>query len=128
MPIIYIGGHMEVRLHKQATTTLKIREEIQKSNLKSINAITTKYGISWLTANKWRKRESIFDKSSRPHKLNLTLTKEEEDLILFERKQKKLSCEDIYCVLKDKIPNLYPVKVWRTVKRHGLWEHLQRNL
>lgn len=32
----------------------------------------------------------------------------------------RLSCEDIYCVLKDKIPNLYPVKVYRCVARNGL--------
>jgi len=111
---------MEVRLHKNAVTTLKIREEIKKSKLRSINAIAKKYHISWYTAKRWKERDDIYDKSSRPHKLNTTLTKEEEDLILFERKQKKLSCEDIYCVLRDKIPHLYPVKVWRTVARNGL--------
>ncbi len=70
-----------------------------------------KYNIGWHTAKRWKEREDTIDRTSRPHKLNTTLLSEQEDLILFERKQKKLSCEDIYCVLKDKIPNLYPVKV-----------------
>ncbi|MBA2123997.1 hypothetical protein B9J78_03570 [bacterium Unc6] len=108
---------MEIRLHKNATT-LKIRDEIKKSKL-SINALATKYNIGWHTAKRWREREDIQDRTSRPHKLNITLTKEEEDLILFERKQKKLSCEDIYCILKDKIHNLYPMKVYRCVARNG---------
>ncbi|MEM4368656.1 MAG: integrase core domain-containing protein [Candidatus Anstonellales archaeon] len=110
---------MEVRLHKKARTTLEIRKEIKESK-ESIYALAKKYNLHYYTVKKWKERENVLDKSSRPHKLNITLNKEQEDLILFERKQKKLSCEDIYCVLKDKIPNLYPVKVWRTVARAGL--------
>jgi transposase-like protein len=50
----------------------------------------------------------------------VTLKKEEEDLILFERKQKKLSTDDVYCALMEKIPNLYPMKVYRCLKRNNL--------
>lgn len=81
---------MEVRLHKNATTTLKIREEIRKSK-ESIYALAKKYNLHYDTVKKWKLREDIMDKSARPNKLNTILTKEEEDLILFERKQKKLS-------------------------------------
>jgi len=111
---------MEIKLHKMATTTLRIRGEIQRSKLKSINAIAKRYNISWPTAKRWKERNSIYDKSSRPYKLRTTLTKEDEDLIIFERSKKKLSLDDIYCALRDKIPNLYRMKVYRCLKRHNL--------
>ena len=110
---------MEVRIHKNATTTLKIQDVIQKSKL-SINALAKKYNLTWNTVKKWKKRDNIFDESSRPNKLNTTKTLEEEDLIIFERSKKKLSLDDIYCVLRDKIPNLYRMKVYRWIMRHNL--------
>lgn len=113
---------MEIKLHKNATTTLKKRERIKVCKLTSINAIAKKFNISWDTAKRWKERDSLQDKSSMPDKLNTTLSKQEEDLILFECKQKKLSCEDIYCVLRERIPKLYPMKVWRCVVRNGLGE------
>ena len=110
---------MEIKLHKNATTTLSIREAIKKSSL-SINAIAKKYNLSWNTVKKWKERDDIQDKSSKPDKLNITLTKQEEDLILFLRKHKKLSPDEIYCALQDKISNLYPMKVYRWLRRHNL--------
>ena len=58
--------------------------------------------------------------SNQPHKLNTTLTKEQEELICFERKQFKKAVEDIFFTLEDKIPNLYPMKIYRCLKRHNL--------
>lgn len=52
---------MEVRLHKNATTTLSIREEIKRSKLKSINAIAKKYNISWYTAKRQKERDPKVD-------------------------------------------------------------------
>jgi len=110
---------MQVRLHKNSRTTLAIRQEIQDSPL-SAYALAKKYGITWETANKWKKAESMEDKSSRPYKLNTTLTPAEEDLICFERKQFKKTIEDIFFTLEDKIPKLYPMKIYRCLKRYGL--------
>jgi transposase InsO family protein len=110
---------MQIRLHKNATTTLAIRQEIRKSSL-SAYALAKKYGISPTTAQRWKKADNLEDKSSRPHKLNTTLTPEQEELICFERKQFKKTIEDIFFTLEDKIPNLYPMKVYRCLKRHGL--------
>lgn len=60
------------------------------------------------------------DKSSRPEKLRISLTREQEDLILFERKKLKKSIEEIYLTLEGVIPNLYPVKIFRCLVRYGL--------
>jgi transposase InsO family protein len=110
---------MEIKLHKNATTTLAIRKAIKESPL-SAYALAKKYGISQTTAQRWKRAISLEDKSSRPHHLNTTLTPEQEDLICFERKQFKKTIEEIFFALEDKIPNLYPMKIYRCLRRYGL--------
>jgi Integrase core domain. len=110
---------MYLRIHKNARVSFALRKEIQESN-DSINSLALKYGLSWKTVKKWKERESIEDKSSRPHRLRISLTKEEEDLILFERKKFKKTVEEIYFSLNDKVPNLYSLKIYRCLVRYGL--------
>ncbi|MBU4298823.1 DDE-type integrase/transposase/recombinase [Patescibacteria group bacterium] len=107
------------KLHKNAKTNYSIRKEIKESNL-SVSALAEKFHISWLTAKKWKERASLEDKSSRPDKIRTTLTEKEEDLILFERKKFKKTVDEIYLTLEKDIPNLYPQKVYRCVRRYGL--------
>jgi transposase-like protein len=110
---------MQVRLHKNSRTTLAIRQEIKNSPL-SAYALAKKYGLAWETAKKWKERDAFEDKSSRPHKLNTTLTPAQEELICFERKSFKKTIEDIFFTLENKIPNLYPMKIYRCLKRYDL--------
>jgi len=110
---------MQVKIHKNAKTTPSIRTEIQQSYLSSY-AIAKKYNISWSTAKKWKYSGSIEDKSSRPHVLQTDLTQAQIDLILFERKQYKKTIEDIYFTLSSEIPNLYPMKIYRVLKRYAM--------
>ena len=56
---------MYLRIHKNARVSFALRKEIQESN-NSINSLALKYGLSWKTVKKWKERESIEDKSSRP--------------------------------------------------------------
>lgn len=107
------------KLHKNAKTNYSIRQEIMASR-ESISVIAKRFNISWSTANKWKKRTAVYDKSSRPDKLRTSLTNKEEDLILFERKKFKKTVDEIYLTLEKDIPNLYPQKVYRCVKRYGL--------
>ena len=110
---------MEIKQHKNARTTLAIRQEIKNSK-ESIYALAKKFNLSWNTVKKWKESKSLEDKSSRPHRLRTTLTKEQEERICFERKQYKKSIEDILFTLKDEIPNLYQMKIYRCLRRHGL--------
>lgn len=110
---------MQVKLHKNAKTTLAIRAEIRNSK-ESIYSLAKKFNLAWGTVKRWKFSESLEDKSSRPHKLNTTLTLEQEELICFEREQFKKTVEDIFFTLEDKIPNLYPMKIYSCLKRHGL--------
>lgn len=107
------------KLHKNAKTNYSIRKEIKESDL-SLSALAERFNISWLTAKKWRERTSVEDKSSRPDKIRTTLSDNEEDLILFERKKFKKTVDEIYLTLEKDIPNLYPQKVYRCVRRYGL--------
>lgn len=110
---------MQIKLHKNAKTTLAIRKAIKDSK-ESIYALAKKFNLSWKTVKRWKNADSLEDKSSCPKKLNTTLTKDQEELICFERKQFKKSIDDIYISLSDKIPNLYPMKIYRCLKRYGL--------
>ena len=110
---------MMQKLHKNAKTNYSIRKEIKESDL-SISVLAKKFNISWLTAKKWKERTTVEDKSSRPNKTRTTLSLKEEDLILFERKKFKKTVDEIYLTLEKGIPNLYPQKVYRCVRRYGL--------
>ncbi len=107
------------KLHRNAKTNYSIRKEIKESDL-SVSALAERFNISWLTAKKWKGRSNIEDKSSRPDKIRTTLSEKEEDLILFERKKFKKTVDEIYLTLEKDIPNLYPQKVYRCVRRYGL--------
>jgi len=110
---------MQVKLHKNARTTLAVRQAIQASPL-SAYALAKMYHLNWETVKRWKTAESLEDKSSRPHKIRTDLTVEQEDLICFERKQFKKTIEDIFFALEGKINKLYPMKIYRCLKRHGL--------
>ncbi|MCC5974942.1 MAG: hypothetical protein JJT81_12930 [Rubellimicrobium sp.] len=64
---------MLISLHKQATTTPKIRAAIQAST-EPAWMVAERYGISEQTVWKWRNREDVHDRSHTPHKLQTTLT------------------------------------------------------
>lgn len=110
---------MHLKLHKNARTTLAVREAIKNSQ-KSVYALAQQYHLNWGTVKKWKFSEHIEDASSRPHKLNTTLTQWQEDVILFERRQFKKTIEEIFFALEDKIPDLYPMKIYRCLRRYGL--------
>jgi len=97
------------KLHKNAKTNYAIRLAIRQSS-ESVLSLAQKYHLSWQTVKKWRKRENVEDKSSRPHKLRISLTQEQEDLILFERKKFKKTVEEIFFSVEGIIPNIYPSK------------------
>ncbi len=56
-------------------------------------------------------------KSSRPNKINTTLTKDQEDMILFERKQYKKALNEILFIFKGRIPGLYPIEDLPVLKK-----------
>jgi endoglucanase Acf2 len=72
---------MSYQIHPQARTTPKVREEIKNSSL-SAAQLAKKYNITLPTSQKWKLRESVEDRSHRPHKINTTLSEEQELIVV----------------------------------------------
>jgi uncharacterized protein YjcR len=94
---------MIIKLHKNAKTSFALRKEIKESP-GSTNYLALKYGLAWRTVKKWKSRDTIEDKSSRPHKLRISLNQEQEDLILFERKKFKKTVVRYSFLLRGRFP------------------------
>ena len=85
---------MLISLHKQATTTPKIRAAIQAST-EPAWLVAERYGISEQTVWKWRKRDSIHDRSHTPHQLRTTLTPAQEAVAVSLRRTLLLPLDDL---------------------------------
>ncbi|RKH83159.1 helix-turn-helix domain-containing protein, partial [Corallococcus praedator] len=59
---------MLIHLHKQATTTPKVRAAIQASD-EPASALAERFGTTEQTVYEWRHRESVHDRSHTPHRL-----------------------------------------------------------
>jgi DNA-binding transcriptional regulator YiaG len=57
---------MLIQLHKQATTTPKVRAAIQSSN-EAASVLAERFGTTEQTVYKWRPRDSVQDRSHTPH-------------------------------------------------------------
>lgn len=90
------GGEpiMLISLHKLATTTPKIRATIRASPEPAL-MVAERYGNSEQTVWKWRKRDSVHDRSHTPHRLQTTLTPAQEAVAVAMRKSLLLPLEDL---------------------------------
>ena len=68
---------MLISLHKQATTTPRVRALIQAST-EPAWVLAERYGTTAQTIWKWRKRGTVQDLSHTPHRLQTTLTPSQE--------------------------------------------------
>lgn len=68
--------------HANATTNVRLRNEISQSNLTNLQ-LSEQYGVSQNTISKWKKRTDFKDKSSRPETIHYALS-ELEILIAVE--------------------------------------------
>jgi transposase-like protein len=64
---------MLISLHKQATTTPKVRAAIQQSE-EPAWVLADRFGTTEQTIYKWRHRDSVQDRSHPPHRQQTTLT------------------------------------------------------
>jgi transposase-like protein len=85
---------MLISLHKQATTTPKIRAAIQAST-EPAWMVAERYGISEQTVWKWRGRDDVHDRSHTPHRLQTTLTPAQEAVAVALRKALLLPLDDL---------------------------------
>ena len=91
---------MEVRLHKNATTTPARRAAIQASN-KSVRELAREFGVSEDTIRRWRKRTSTEDRSHTAHRLSTTLTPAQEAVVVALRRTLWLPLDDLVVITRE---------------------------
>ena len=85
---------MLIHLHKQATTTPKVRAAIQAS-VEPASALAARFGTTGQTVYKWKHRDSVHDRSHTPHRLQTTLTPAQEAVAVVLRKTLLVSLDDL---------------------------------
>ena len=91
---------MLIHLHKQATTTPKVRASIQAST-EPASALAERYGTTEQTVYKWKHRDGVHDRSHTPHRLQTTLTPAQEAVAVVVRKTLLVSIDDLLAVVRE---------------------------
>jgi len=111
---------MLISLHKQTTTTPKIRAEIQASD-EPAWIMAERCGISEQTVWKWRKRDSVQNRSHTAHRLQTTLTPAQEAVAVALRKTLLVSLDDLLAVVREFLnPSASRSGLDRCLLRHGV--------
>ena len=106
--------------HANAKTTARVRKEIQESNEKN-TVLASRYHVNIKTIIKWKAANGVEDRKSGPRNPKSTvLTELEENIICEFRRLTKFSLDDVFIVLKDKIPALTRSNLHRCLVRNNL--------
>lgn len=106
-------------LHNNATTNKVQRKEIQESTLKNFE-LADRYGVSERTVSKWRNRTNTEDRTSRPKRINYSLTQGEQGLVVAVRRMTWITGDDIVEILGKFVPLINRTNCYRTLKRHNV--------
>jgi transposase InsO family protein len=111
---------MNIRLHKNATTTPARRAYIQSSPL-SVAALAAELNVSEDTIRRWKGRDSVEDRSHTAHRLQTTLTPEQEAVVIALRQTLRLPLDDLLVVTREFLnEGASRSGLSRLLKRHGL--------
>ncbi|MEO5344272.1 MAG: DDE-type integrase/transposase/recombinase, partial [Gammaproteobacteria bacterium SHHR-1] len=111
---------MSYQIHPQARTTPLVRKEIQHS-AQSQRELAVAYGVSKQTIHKWKNRDSVEDRSHRPHHLNTTLTPDQETVVIELRKAFLLPLDDLLVIAREFInEGVSRSGLARCLSRHGV--------
>ena len=111
---------MLISLHKQATTTPRVRAGIQAST-EPAWVLADRYGTTEQTIWKWRKRDHVQDRSHTPHRLQTTLTPAQEAIAVSLRRSLLLPLDDLLAVVREFLnPDVSRSGLDRCLRRHGV--------
>lgn len=111
---------MLIHLHKQATTTPKVRAAIQASD-EPASTLADRFGTTEQTVYQWKHRESVNDRSQTPHRLQTTLTAAQEAVAVALRTTLLVSLDDLLSVVREfRNPNASRSGLNRCLRRHGV--------
>jgi len=100
---------MLIHLHKQATTTPRVRAAIQESDEVGM-LLAECFGVTPQKIYKWRKRGSVEDLSHTLHRLQTTLTHAREAVAVALRKTLLVSLDDLLAVAREPDPSRRPCR------------------
>ncbi len=110
---------MKQTYHSNAMTNIHIRCEIKTSNL-PMEQLAEKYRVSENTISKWKGREHLYDRSSRPHTIYYSLSDIEQEIIKSIRRSSWLPLEEITEMAQQVNQSASRSAVYRTLASVGL--------
>ena len=111
---------MLIHLHKQATTTPKVRAAIQASDAPA-SVLAERFGTTEQTVYKWKHRDSVHDRSHTPHRLQTTLTPAQEAVAVVLRRTLLVSIDALLAVVREFLtPQVTRSGHDRCLRRHGV--------
>ena len=105
--------------HSNATTNIRLRSEINKSNLPN-NILAEKYGVSKNTICKWKNRKNFKDKSSKPFIIHYSLSDLDMLIAVQLRVLTWWALDEITEAINIKEPEKIRSAVYRTFVREGI--------
>lgn len=115
-----------MKIHSQARTTPKIREEIHASKgIMTIDEAVAHFNVSRSTIIKWRSRDSFEDRSHRPHTSHTALSPIQEEIVVQIRRSLLLVLDDLLVLVRETMkPDMTRSSLIRLLKRQGV-NHLK---
>ena len=110
---------MKQMYHSNSTTNVRLRSEINKSNL-SYRELSLRYAVSENTINKWKNRKYFTDKSSRPKTIHYSLSELEMLIAVKLRSITWWSLDEITEAVNPDEPEKMRSAVYRTFVREGI--------
>ena len=110
---------MKQEYHSNAVTNLHIRSQIQESDLTNFE-LANKYNTSEVTISKWKNREDLADKSSRPDSINYALNDIEQALAISLRQTTWLPLDEVWEALLEVNPEITRSSVYRLFCRTAI--------
>jgi transposase InsO family protein len=105
--------------HSNATTNIRLRSEINDSNLAK-NILAKKFGVSENTICKWKNRHSLADKSSKPNTIHYSLSDLEMTIAVELRVLTWWALDEITEAINVENPEKIRSAVYRTFVREGV--------
>ena len=105
--------------HANATTNVRLRNEISESNLTNLQ-LSEHYGVSQNTVSKWENREKFEDKSSRPKTIHYALSEFETIIAIELRLMTWWALDEITEAIYPENPEKIRSAVYRTFVREDI--------
>lgn len=110
---------MKQGYHSNAVTNLHIRSQINDSSLTNLE-LANRFNVSEVTVSKWKNREILTDKSSRPNHIKYAISPMNRVLCCCLRKNTWLPLDEIWEVIMELDPTITRSSIYRLFCREAI--------